>query len=319
MCPGRKESLVLFRQLEYFVAVARERHFARAAEACYVSQPALSAAIAKLERELNVTLINRGHNYEGLTPEGERLVVWAKRILAEQDAFKAEVAAVQSGISGTLRLGTEPTASTTLALPVAAFCAAHPLAKVQVSSRLATSDLHRQLREYELDAAIAHFAPDDRESLQVVPLYEERYVVLVSADQLVPPTDTMTWADAAQLPLALLTPDMRNRQVIDSAFTDSGVEVTPQVETDSVASLYAHVGAGGWASIVPHTWLRAMPVIGRTRAVRLVDPVVRAQVSVAIHAATPGSVAARAFVKAATGLSLAELFDQPLPNEHRVI
>jgi DNA-binding transcriptional LysR family regulator len=310
---------VLFRQLEYFVAVARERHFARAAEACYVSQPALSAAIAKLERELNVTLINRGHNYEGLTPEGERLVVWAKRILAEQDAFKAEVAAVQSGISGTLRLGTEPTASTTLALPVAAFCAAHPLAKVQVSSRLATSDLHRQLREYELDAAIAHFAPDDRESLQVVPLYEERYVVLVSADQLVPPTDTMTWADAAQLPLALLTPDMRNRQVIDSAFTDSGVEVTPQVETDSVASLYAHVGAGGWASIVPHTWLRAMPVIGRTRAVRLVDPVVRAQVSVAIHAATPGSVAARAFVKAATGLSLAELFDQPLPNEHRVM
>jgi DNA-binding transcriptional LysR family regulator len=309
---------VLFRQLEYFVAVARERHFARAAESCYVSQPALSAAIAKLERELNVTLINRGHNYEGLTPEGERLVVWAKRILAEQDAFKAEVAAVQSGITGTLRLGTEPTASTTLALPVAAFCAAHPLAKVQVSSRLATSDLHRQLREYELDAAIAHFAPDDRESLQVVPLYEERYVVLVSADQLVPPTDTMTWADAAQLPLALLTPDMRNRQVIDSAFTDSGVEVTPQVETDSVASLYAHVGAGGWASIVPHTWLRAMPVIGRTRAVRLVDPVVRAQVSVAIHAATPGSVAARAFVKAATGLSLAELFDQPLPNEHRV-
>ena len=58
-------------------------HFARAAEKCYVSQPALSAAIAKLERELNVTLINRGHSFEGLTPEGERLVVWAKRILAE--------------------------------------------------------------------------------------------------------------------------------------------------------------------------------------------------------------------------------------------
>ncbi len=119
---------MLFRQLEYFVAVAREQHFARAAEACYVSQPALSASIAKLERELNVTLINRGHNYEGLTSEGERLVVWAKRILAEQEAFKAEVAAVQSGITGTLRLGTEPTASTTQALPVAAFCAAHPSA-----------------------------------------------------------------------------------------------------------------------------------------------------------------------------------------------
>jgi DNA-binding transcriptional LysR family regulator len=77
---------MLFRQLEYFVAVASEQHFARAAEACYVSQPALSTSIAKLERELNVTLINRGHKYQGLTAEGERLVVWAKRIRAEQEA-----------------------------------------------------------------------------------------------------------------------------------------------------------------------------------------------------------------------------------------
>ncbi|MEV4970843.1 LysR family transcriptional regulator [Streptomyces scopuliridis] len=306
---------MLFRQLEYFVAVARERHFARAAAACYVSQPALSAAIAKLERELNVTLINRGHNYEGLTPEGERLVVWAKRILAEQDAFKAEVAAVQSGITGTLRLGTEPTASTTLALPVAAFCGAHPLAKVQVRSRLSAQTLLRQLREFELDAAISHFAPEDQESLQVVPLYQERYVLLASGDQLMPQTHTMTWAEAAQLPLALLTPDMRIRQLIDSVFAESGVVVTPQVETDSVASLYAHVGVGEWASIVPHTWLRAMPVIGRPRAVRLVAPDARAQVSVAIHAATPGSIAARAFVNAATGLSLDAFFDQPLPTE----
>ena len=73
---------MLLRQLEYFVAVARERHFARAADACYVSQPALSTAIAKLERELDVTLIHRGQNFEGLTLEGERLVVWAKRLLA---------------------------------------------------------------------------------------------------------------------------------------------------------------------------------------------------------------------------------------------
>ncbi|MFI6938337.1 LysR family transcriptional regulator [Streptomyces sp. NPDC050418] len=304
---------MLFRQLEYFVAVARERHFARAAESCFVSQPALSAAIAKLERELNVTLINRGHTYEGLTPEGERLVVWAKRILAEQEAFKAEVAAVQSGITGTLRLGTEPTASTTLALPVGAFCSAHPLAKVQVRSRLATKELLRQLREFELDAVIGYFGADDQEGLQVVPLYEERYMV-VSGEQLLPQAATMTWSEAAQLPLALLTPDMRIRQLIDDVLTQGGLVATPQVETDSIASLYAHVGVGEWASIVPHSWLRAMPVIGRTRAVRLVEPDARAQVSVAIHAATPGSVAARAFVSAATGLALGEFFSEPVPG-----
>ncbi|MFF4755764.1 LysR family transcriptional regulator [Streptomyces sp. NPDC002514] len=309
---------MLFRQLEYFVAVAREKHFARAAEACYVSQPALSAAIAKLERELNVTLINRGHNYQGLTPEGERLVVWAKRILAEHDAFKAEVAAVQSGVTGTLRLGTEPTSSTTVALPVAAFCAAHPLAKVHICSRLPITDLARLLREFELDAAIGPFPPGEREGLLTVPLYEERYVLLAPEDRLKPDIRTMTWAEAAQLPLALLTEDMKIRQVIDGALASSGVEVTAQVETDSVASLYAHVGGGDWASIVPHTWLRAMPVTGRTRAVRLVEPETRAEVLVGINAAAPGSPIARAFVNVATRLSLDDFFDRPLTGEDRL-
>ncbi|HXO51402.1 MAG TPA: LysR family transcriptional regulator substrate-binding protein, partial [Mycobacterium sp.] len=188
-------------------------------------------------------------------------------------------------------------------------------AKVQIDSRLSTMELSRRLREYELDAAIAHFSAEDQAGLQVVPLYEERFIVLASADQLPRQGHTMTWADAAQLPLALLTPDMRIRQVIDKAFAESGVVVTPQVESDSVASLYAQVGVGAWASIVPHTWLRAMPVVGKARAVRLVEPDTRAQVSVATHAATPGSVVARAFVTAAQRLRLDEFFDQPLTTE----
>jgi DNA-binding transcriptional LysR family regulator len=258
---------VLFRQLEYFVAVAQERHFARAAEKCYVSQPALSAAIAKLERELNVTLINRGHSFEGLTPEGERLVVWAKRILAEHDAFKAEVHAVRSGITGTLRLGTVPTASTTASLVLSAFCSAHPLAKVQISSRLAATELFRRLRDFELDAAIVHSTGEDVHDVDLVPLYEEHYVLLSPADMLPPGASTLTWPDAAQLPLALLTPDMRDRHLIDEAFASHAIAVTPQVETDSVASLFAQVATGNWACIVPHTWLWTTPMGGEIRAV----------------------------------------------------
>ncbi len=300
---------MLLRQLEYFVAVARERHFARAAESCYVSQPALSTSIAKLERELSVTLINRGQNFEGLTPEGERLVVWAKRVLAEHDALKAEAAAMRSGISATLRLGTGPTVSTTAALPVAAFCALHPLARVKVCSRLSSTELLRQLRDFELDVAIAHFGPDDQSGLEVVPLYEEQYVLLVSGEQLVPAARTITWAEAAQLPLALLTPDMRFRQFIDKAFASCGAVAAPQVETDSVASLYAHVATGAWASVVPHTWLRAMPVTGAARAIRLVEPDTRAQISMAIHAGKPGSVAARAFLNVAVGTPVNDIFE----------
>lgn len=238
---------MLFRQLEYFVAVAQERHFARAAEKCFVSQPALSAAIAKLERELNVTLINRGHSFEGLTPEGERLVVWARRILAEHDAFKAEVHAVRSGITGMLRLGTVPTASTTASLVLSAFCSAHPLAKVHILSRLAGTELYRRLREFELDAAIVHAAPDEAHDMNLVPLYEEHYVLLSPADMLASTASTMTWPEAAQLPLALLTADMRDRQIIDKAFADHAIEV-----------------ARSWKPTPSlHYSLRSPPVIGR--------------------------------------------------------
>ena len=303
---------MLFRQLEYFVAVAQERHFARAAEKCYVSQPALSAAIAKLERELNVTLINRGHSFQGLTPEGERLVVWAKRILAEHDAFKAEVHAVRSGITGTLRLGTVPTASTTASLVLSAFCSDHPLAKVQILSRLAASELYRRLREFDLDAAIVHTAPDDGHDLNLVPLYEEHYVLLSSADMLPSGASTMTWPEAAQLPLALLTPDMRDRQIIDNAFGRHDITVTPQVETDSVASLFAQVAAGNWACIVPHTWLWTSSLGAGIRAVEMVDPALKAEIVLATNSAEPGSPIARALTACARQLALNEFFDTQL-------
>ena len=303
---------MLFRQLEYFVAVAQERHFARAAEKCYVSQPALSAAIAKLERELNVTLINRGHSFQGLTPEGERLVVWAKRILAEHDAFKAEVHAVRSGITGTLRLGTVPTASTTASLVLSAFCSDHPLAKVQILSRLAASELYRRLREFDLDAAIVHTAPDDGHDLNLVPLYEEHYVLLSSADMLPSGASTMMWPEAAQLPLALLTPDMRDRQIIDKAFGRHDITVTPQVETDSVASLFAQVAAGNWACIVPHTWLWTSSLGAGIRAVEMVDPALKAEIVLATNSAEPGSPIARALTACARQLALNEFFDTQL-------
>ncbi|ABK69414.1 LysR family transcriptional regulator [Mycobacterium avium] len=303
---------MLFRQLEYFVAVASERHFARAAEKCFVSQPALSAAIAKLEKELNVTLINRGHSFEGLTPEGERLVVWARRILAEHDAFKAEVDAVRSGVTGTLRLGTVPTASTTASLLLSAFCSAHPLVKVQILSRLSAGELYRRLREFELDAAIAHTAPDDIPDVNLVPVYRERYVLLAPADLLASGAATMTWVQAAQLPLALLTPDMRDRQIIDRAFADHGITLHPQVETDSVASLFAQASAGSWASIVPHTWLWASPLGPGIRAVELVDPVLTADVVLAIKSHGPGSPIARALAASAGRLQLNDFFDAQL-------
>lgn len=181
--------------------------------------------------------------------------MWANRILAEHDAFKAEVHAVRSGITGMLRRGTVPTASTTASLLLSAFCSAHPLAKVEILSRLAASELYRRVREFELDPAIGHTAPDEARDVDRVPLYEEHYVLVSPADMLPSGATTfattLTWPQAAQLPLALLTGDMRDRQIIDEAFAGHAIAVTPQVETDSFASLFAQGATGNWACIVP--------------------------------------------------------------------
>ncbi|WP_425953870.1 LysR family transcriptional regulator [Xylanimonas sp. McL0601] len=295
-----------FRQLEYFVAVAEERHFARAAARCFVSQPALSAGIAKLEAELGVALINRVHAYEGLTPEGERLVGWARRILAEHDALKAEVSAMQHGVGGTLRLGVGPTTAVTTVSITRAFCAQHPLVRVQVTEHLSASELHQRLRDFELDAGIAYLTPDDQGGLEVLPLYEERYV-LAGAPALMP-TDVAQcgWVDAARLPLVLLNERMRVRQVIDDAFGAHGVDVDPQVVAESVASLLAYIQDGQWATIAPHTILTQSPGTTGLRTLPLVDPEITVNVVLAINAAARQAAAVRAFATTAASLTLRE-------------
>jgi DNA-binding transcriptional LysR family regulator len=305
---------MLFRQLEYFVALAREQHFARAAAASYVSQPALSSAIQKLEQELNVTLINRGHAFQGLTPEGDRLVIWAKRILAEHDAFKAEVKAVQSGLTGTLRIGTIPTASTTVSLAVEAFAALHPLAKVRMQTRLATDELVRMLSDFELDAVVMASGPAIEAGFETVFLYDEHYVLIVPQELLADRQTSMPWPDAHRLPLAMLDQRMRSRKLVDQAFADKGLVIEPQVETDSIASLYALVGTGRWASIVPHTWLFSRVAPSASNIVTMAEPVARQSIVVAINSNEPGSPVARSFAETAAALDLNELFAVGIPS-----
>jgi len=117
---------VFLRQLEYLTALARERHFGRAAQACHVSQPALSAAIRKLERELGVALVNRQQRYDDLTPEGRALLPWAQQALASLDGLTAEAARLRHSLTGTLRLGVIPTALNAASLITGPLLERHP-------------------------------------------------------------------------------------------------------------------------------------------------------------------------------------------------
>jgi len=184
--------------------------------------------------------------------------------------------------------------------------------KVHIHSRLAATELYRRIREFELDAAIVHSAPDEAHDVNFVPLYEERYVLIAPVDMLGSGASTMAWPEAAQLPLALLTGDMRDRQIIDKAFADHSITISPQVETDSVASLFAQAAAGNWACIVPHTWLWTSPLGPQIRAVEMVDPVLKADIALATNSAGPGSPIARALAESAGQLALNEFFDAQL-------
>jgi steroid delta-isomerase-like uncharacterized protein len=124
---------ILIRQLEYLVALAREQHFGKAAAASYVSQPALSAAIRKLEVELGVTIVQRGHRFVGFTPEGGRVVGWAHRILAERDALRDDLNRMRGGLTATLRIGAIPTAVPATPMLTAPFCDRHPQARVTIA------------------------------------------------------------------------------------------------------------------------------------------------------------------------------------------
>ncbi len=255
---------MLFRQLEYFVALAREEHFARAAAVCYVSQPALSEAIRKLERELGVPLVNRGRAFEGLTPEGERIVVWAQRILADHDALKHEVAAMQSGLEGQLRLAVIPAASTTISLLLEPFCAAHPLVSVVLETKLTSSEILDRLDRSELDAGIVNVEESALDSRATATHFYREHTVLAASRNLVPDSiEQVEWSKLCQLPVCALDPSMGGRRLVDEALYRHDVVLHPEIETDSIASIYSLAATGRWAGIVPQPWFHAFP--DRTR------------------------------------------------------
>ncbi|MFC8262027.1 LysR substrate-binding domain-containing protein [Streptomyces sp. NPDC057291] len=303
---------MLLRQLEYLVALARERHFVRAAAACYVSQPSLSAAIRRLERELGVPIVRRGRRYEGLTPEGEVVLAWAHRLLAERDGLRQELSALRDGLSGTLRLGVVPTALPTASLLTNPFCERHPRARVSIES-LSSAEITHGLAEFELDAAMTYLDDDTRGGgLRRLPLYEERYVLLTPVDGPLATAATARWAQAAALPLCLLGPRMRNRRIIDECFAADGATAAPAIESDSVAGLYTHLPGGRWSSVISHAWLHMFGVPDGMRVVPLEGPTHGPRVGLVTGPDDPPSVLAAALLTVARAADVRQALDELL-------
>ncbi|MFG1347363.1 LysR family transcriptional regulator [Xanthobacter autotrophicus DSM 431] len=258
-------------KLEYLIALARERHFGRAAEACGVTQPTLSAGIKQLEDTLGVLLVQRGSRFMGFTPEGERTLEWARRIVADSRAMRQDIDALKRGLAGPLRIAAIPTALPMVAALTTPFRARHPDVRFTVISRTSIEILNH-LENLEIDAGLTYLDNEPLGRVNTVPLYRERYRLVTSPDAKYGDRDTVTWSEVAELQLALLTPDMQNRRIVDSLLAAAGASAKPTLESNSMIVLFTHVRTGLWASVMPAMLADSLGLTSVVRSIPIVEP-----------------------------------------------
>ena len=237
-------------KLEYFIALARERHFARAAEELGISQPTLSAAIRQLEDQLGVMLVNRGSRFIGLTSEGERVLEWARRIVGDTRTMREEMRAARTGLSGHIRLAAIPTTLALVPKVTAPFQEKHPDVTFSVFSTNSLQILSL-LENLEIDAGLTYLENEPLGRVTSVPLLQEHYCLVTARNGPFGDRQAVTWKEAGDLSLCLLTADMQNRRIINRHFAEAGVAVKPTLESNSMIVLFSHVRTGRWCSIMP--------------------------------------------------------------------
>jgi DNA-binding transcriptional LysR family regulator len=261
----------LFDKLEFLLALARERHFGRAADSCGVTQPTLSAGLKQLEESLGVLLVIRGSRFQGFTPEGERVLDWARRIVGDTRAMRQEVNALRHGLAGRLRIAAIPTALTTVAALTTPYRAKHPDVQFTILSRT-SAEILSLLENLEIDAGLTYLDNEPLGRVNAVPLYKESYRLLTAADAPLGNREQVTWAELSQVPLCLLTPDTQARRIIDGLLKRANGECRPTLESDSMILLFAHVRTGRWASVMPAKIAEALASTDTIRMIPIVEP-----------------------------------------------
>jgi DNA-binding transcriptional LysR family regulator len=268
-------------KFEFLIALSREHHFGRAAEICGVTQPTLSAGIKQLEGELGVLLVSRGSRFQGFTPEGEKVLEWARRIVGDSRAMRQEVAALKRGLHGHLKISVIPTALSMVASLTTPYRARHPNVTFTILSRTSI-EVQQELDNLAIDAGITYLDNEPLGKVSAVELYQESYCLLTAVDSELGGHETVAWADLSNLPLCLLTPDMQNRRIIDQLLRSAGATVAPTLESNSMQVLLSHVRTGRWSSVMPSILVERQGVGQRVRSIPIVEPAVRHQVGLII-------------------------------------
>jgi DNA-binding transcriptional LysR family regulator len=237
-------------RLEMLIALAREGHFGRAAESLNISQPSLSAGIRSLEAHLGVQLVHRGSRYGGLTPEGQSALMWARRIVGDARQLREEMRTKRHGLAGEVRIAVIPTALTWAARLAAAMTARHPRLRFAVQSRN-SREILAMLEGFEADAGISYLDNEPLGRVVSAPLYVESYVLVCPKGGPFAGRAAVGWSELDGARLALLTPDMQNRRIINQIFADHGLTPRPEIESNTLITLIASAAEGQCMTIVP--------------------------------------------------------------------
>ena len=299
-------------KLEFLLALARERHFGRAAEACGVTQPTLSAGVKQLEDAVGVLLVNRGSRFRSFTPEGERVLAWARRIVGDARAMRQELDALRHGLTGRLRIAAIPTTLAMVASLTTPFRMRHPNVQFTILSRTSIEVL-AELENLEIDAGVTYLDNEPLGRVNAFPLYREHYRLLTSSDAPFGNRATVTWAEVAQVPLCLLTPDMQNRRIIDELLRSAGGTPQPTLESNSMIVLFSHVRTGRWASVMPEKLADTLGLTERLRAIPIVEPEVMHQIGLVGIGFNPFAVVAAGAVHDDVGIHPANQSFRPEP------
>ena len=301
---------MILRQLQYLTALARERHFVRAAKACNVTQPTLSAGIKQLETELGLLLVRRGGRFEGFTSEGERVLEWAMRVEADAESLRQEASAMRGELVGRLRVGAIPVTLPIVPLLVSPFAREHPGVAVTVISQPSV-EIQRGLNDGTLDAGVTYLDNEPLDHVRTVPLYRESYYLYTSSAGPLGSALEISWAEAAALPLCLLTTDMQNRRIVNGHFAAAGVTVSPQIETNSVLTIASLLRTGEWSTVLPQVFQFLLGELPGAVAVPLVRPAESHSIGLVVPDREPLTPSARALAALATHLDLYEALVGP--------
>lgn len=294
---------MFIRQMTYLVALAREKHFGRAAEACNVTQPTLSSGLKALERELDMRLVHRGPRYIGLTPEGARVVDWASQIISDYQSLKQDVEVFRGCLKGTLKLGVIPAAMPAVSELTTPFSSKHVQVSIEVHS-MTSAEIQRALDKFELDAGVTYLENEPLQHVRKAALYRERYLFVTSRSPRKANDAVITWDEAAASNLCLLNESMQNRRVLNNLARSVGLDLTPTVTTNSFLAVCSHVCSGKWSSIIPHTFAYIFAGCEDLIFLDLIEPVHTQTIGIVTTDRDPLPPLARAFMASATRLNL---------------